>query len=258
MTDCNAPIGVLDSGIGGLTVVRELRAALPEEELLFLGDGANCPYGSRSEDEIFDLSLKMLRALEARGVKCAVIACNTISAVAERLRGETALELFSIVESACEYIKTEGYESAGLVATPRTVESGIYGRCLRAAGSDCTLTAAASPTLAAIIERGGYGGAEAEAEIRRLTEGMAEGRIILGCTHYPIALELFRRCCPAAELIDPARAQAKAVARRLGEQGALRRGSGKLSVRVTGSAEVCARVCRALGIDGEIEAVEKF
>ncbi len=262
--DRGAAIGVIDSGVGGLTVVRELRALLPGEDMVFLGDSANCPYGNRSEDEIFRLSLRMIRGLEKKGAKCAVIACNTISAVADRLREETALTLFSIVECAAEYIKEEKLERAGLLATACTVESGVYERCLRAAGADCRLTAQGSPVLAAIIEHGGGESAECEAEIRRQMAAMSArgdiSRVILGCTHYPIAAACFRRCCPGTEFIDPARAQARAAASWLAGKGLLReRGTGRLRIYETGEKENFARVCRALGIEGaEIERVGAF
>lgn len=264
MIDRGAAIGVIDSGVGGLTVVRELRALLPGEDMVFFGDSANCPYGNRGEDEIFRLSLRMIRGLEKKGAKCAVIACNTISAVADRLREETALMLFSIVECAAEYIKEERIKQAGLLATACTVESGIYERCLRDIGADCRLIAQSSPTLAAIIEHGGGESAECEAEIRRQTAAMRErgdiSRVILGCTHYPIAAESFRRCCPETAFIDPAHAQAQAAANWLAGKGLLREGGkGRLRIYETGDTENFARVCRGLGIaDAEIKRVEIF
>lgn len=263
MIEKNAPIGVMDSGVGGLTVVRELQCLMPEEDILFFGDSANCPYGNRSGEEIFTLSRRMLKRLEEQGVKCVVIACNTISAAAERLRKETNLQVFSIVESACGYIKAEGLAQSGLLATARTVESGIYERCLRETGAHCRLVAQASPALAAIIEHGDYDGAAAEEEIKRqIAAILARERVshvIFGCTHYPIARGCFQRCFPELTFLDPARMQAEAVAGWLAEQDGQRRGGGRLTIATTAGEKIFARICRELGIQAaEIAHVESF
>lgn len=102
MLNAGNPIGVMDSGIGGLTVVRELQRILPGEDIIYFGDSANCPYGNKTSDQIFELSSHMLQFLGDNGVKCTAIACNTISTMADRLRPCFDYKIVSIVEEAAK------------------------------------------------------------------------------------------------------------------------------------------------------------
>ena len=111
MLNAGNPIGVMDSGIGGLTVVRELQRILPGEDIIYFGDSANCPYGNKTSDQIFELSSHMLQFLGDNGVKCTAIACNTISTMADRLRPCFDYKIVSIVEEAA---KREVLEETGL------------------------------------------------------------------------------------------------------------------------------------------------
>lgn len=265
LTRPDAPVGAMDSGVGGLTVVQNLRTLLPGEDVLFFGDSANCPYGNRSEDEVFDLGMNMIRSFEREGVKCIVIACNTMSSIVDRLRRETDLQLFSIVESAAEYVTSMGITGAGLIATECAVNSGIFERSLKNIVPDFHLAAQGSHELAAMINNGIIEGAEIEAEIRHCVDAVfAKGekeRLILGCTHYPIAEKTFRKCYPELQLINAARAQAETAAKWLGENRLLRQGhEGRLTIRTSGGREVFDRVCAQLDIaDGTtVEMVEKL
>ncbi|MBQ9719552.1 MAG: aspartate/glutamate racemase family protein, partial [Oscillospiraceae bacterium] len=107
------PIGVIDSGVGGLTVVREIQRLLPGEDILFFGDSVNVPYGNRSADEIFALTMRMLRYLEQRGVKCVAIACNTISSLLERIRPQCPFPVLSIIEAGADYVVREKLSRVG-------------------------------------------------------------------------------------------------------------------------------------------------
>ena len=250
----DAPIGVMDSGVGGLTVARRLRERMPGEDILYIGDSANCPYGNRSREEILSLAAASVRRLEDRGAKCVVVACNTISAVVEELRTVTGLAVISVVESAAEAVVRRELHSVAVAATEYTVRSGIYERCLRALGSDCRVTGRGSPTLAALIDSGRFDGEETEREIRRLTGGLDAEALILGCTHYPLAESCFRRCC-GLPLIDPAEAQAECVRSYLRESSLLAvRERGTLSILCSATPDSYALACRRLGIaaDGGI------
>ena len=112
MLNAGNPIGVMDSGIGGLTVVRELQRILPGEDIIYFGDSANCPYGNKTSDQIFELSSHMLQFLGDNGVKCTAIACNTISTMADRLRPCFDYKIVSIVEEAAKYVLREHLKSA--------------------------------------------------------------------------------------------------------------------------------------------------
>ena len=126
MLNKSNPIGVMDSGIGGLTVVRELQRILPGEDIIYFGDSANCPYGNKTADQIFELSCHMLQFLGSNGVKCTAVACNTISTMAERLRPCFGFRIISIVEEAAKYVIREKLSSVGLIGTEFTVASGKY------------------------------------------------------------------------------------------------------------------------------------
>lgn len=265
MLRADALIAAMDSGVGGLTVVRSLRSLLPGEDVLFFGDSANCPYGNRSEDEIFALGMDMIRGLEKEGVKCIVIACNTISSLLERFERETDIKLFSIIDSTADYVAGLGLRHAGLIATERTVDSGLFSRRLCASDPAFRLTAQSSRELAAMIEGGAVGNEALDEEIRRCVDeiircGETEN-LILGCTHYPIAEARFKSCYPRLNLIDASQAQAQAVARWLDAEGILREGhSGALRIRTSGGAEAYERVCRQLGIAerSTVETVNKL
>ena len=247
----DVPIGVMDSGVGGLTVARRLIQAMPGEDILYVGDSANCPYGNRSREEIVSLAAVSVRRLEERGAKCIVVACNTISAVVEELRPMTGLPVISVVESAAQAVVRAGLRSVALAATEYTVNSGVYEHCLRALGSDCRVTGRSSPILAALIDGGRFDGDETEREIRRLTGGLEAEALILGCTHYPLAESCFRRCC-ALPLIDPAEAQAERVLSYLRGRSLLAdRERGTLSVLCSAAPESYALACRRLGIAAE-------
>lgn len=209
------PIGVIDSGVGGLTVVRQLQRLLPGEDILYFGDSANCPYGNRSEDEIFSLTMRMLRHLERCGVKCAVIACNTISVIVDRLRPECPFPVLSIVEAGADYAVQQKLDRVGLVATEFTVSTGAYESRIHAGNPDCFVSAKGSPDLAALIDRGEINRAVIDEKITEMVDVvLSRGDIkdlILGCTHFPIVIENFRACFPELRLIDPAEQQAVAV-----------------------------------------------
>lgn len=261
----DAPVGAMDSGVGGLTVVQNLRRILPMEDVLFFGDSMNCPYGNRSEDEIFELGMNMIRGFEREGVKCVVIACNTISSVVDRFRRETNLHLFSIVESAVNYVAGMGAKSAGLIATERVVKSGVFEQSLCKEIPGFRLAKQGSHELAALIDSGITEGSAVETEIRacvdKLIAAGERDRLILGCTHYPIALEAFRKCYPELTLIDAACAQAQEVAAWLRESSLLRTGhEGALTIRTSGGRENYERVCALLGISGgtQIQTVESL
>ena len=221
----DAPIGVFDSGIGGLTVVRELQRILPGEDIIYFGDSANCPYGNKTSDQIFDLSCNMLRFLGENGVKCTAIACNTISTLSDRLRPCFDYKIISIVEEAAKYVVREHLSSVGLIATEFTVASGKYAELIHEGDPECKVVGKGSPLLAALVDRGDFNQHDINTEIRTQVDNILSREkvsdLILGCTHYPIVEENFHGCYPQLHLINPALEQANAVKAYLAEQNAL-------------------------------------
>lgn len=209
------PIGVVDSGVGGLTVVRQIQRLLPGEDIIYIGDSANVPYGNRSSDEIFALTMKMLRFLERQDVKCVAIACNTISTLIDRLRPACPFTLLSIIEAGGDYIVREKLPRVGLIATEFTVKNAAYDARIHAGNPDCVVISKGSPNLAALIDRGDFNQTEINREITEqvdviLSKGPVDD-LLLACTHFPIVADNFHACFPQLRLIDPAEQQAAAI-----------------------------------------------
>jgi len=247
------PIGVMDSGIGGLTVVRELQRILPGEDIIYFGDSANCPYGNKTADKIFSLSCNMLRFLGDNGAKCVAIACNTISTMADRLRPCFDFRIVSIVEEAAKYVIREDIESVGLIATEFTVQSGKYAELIHNEKPECRVVGKGSPLLAALVDRGDFNRHDINLEITTQVDNILSRErvenLILGCTHYPIVEENFRECYPEMNLINPALEQANAVKAYLTEQNALNpQAKGTFTICTSGDPQVYVNVGKRLGL----------
>ena len=247
------PIGVMDSGIGGLTVVRELQRILPGEDIIYFGDSANCPYGNKTSEQIFELSRNMLQFLGDNGVKCTAIACNTISTLADRLRPCFDYKIVSIVEEAAKYVVREKLTSVGLIATEFTVASGKYAELIHKDAPECKVIGKGSPLLAALVDRGDFNQHDINTEIRTQVDNILAREkvenLILGCTHYPIVEENFRECYPDMKLINPALEQANAVKAYLAEQNALNpQKKGKFIICTSGDPQVYVNVGKRLGL----------
>ena len=196
-----APIGVFDSGVGGLTVLHELLVSLPEEDYLYLGDDARFPYGARSLEDLSECVERNTRFLLDRGAKLIVIACNSAaSAGLDASRGiaaEHGVEIVAVIEPESEIaaaITDSG--RVGVLATLATVEGGAYLRSLAAQHRELTVTQVAAPDLAAIIQRG-FPFSEAVVDtVRSYCSPLHRAdvdTVILGCTHYPLVRPLLQR-----------------------------------------------------------------
>ena len=253
MAMCYQPIGVMDSGIGGLTVVRELQRLLPGEDLIYFGDSANCPYGNRTPDQIEQLSKNILGFLEECGVKVTAIACNTISALADRLIPAFSHKIISIVIPAANAVVFEGLREVGLIATEFTVQSGAYEQLIHEFDPSIEVFSQGSPLLAWLVDRGDFNDDEIDTEIITQIDKILARRkvrhIILGCTHYPIIGQNFARCYPGVTFIDPALEQTKAISRYLGQQHLLSdRKQGRFVICTSGDPQVYLQVVRRLGL----------
>lgn len=227
------PIGVFDSGVGGLTVLDALRRRLPDEEFVYLGDTARLPYGSKSPETVRRYARQAAGKLVARGVKLLVIACNTASAVAvEDLREAFApLPVIGVIEPGAEAACAATQTGHVLVTgTEGTIMGGAYQRALLTRRPQLRIEAVACPLFVALAEEGWIDGPIAESVARRYLELELAGpdrtrvdTIVLGCTHFPVLREVLARVCgPGVTLVDSAETTASAVARAL-EHAQLRR-----------------------------------
>jgi glutamate racemase len=225
-----APLGVFDSGLGGLTVVHALRQVLPAEHVVYLGDTARVPYGTRSAETVIRYARSCARVLVERGVKALVVACNTVSAVAvELLRSELDLPVVGVIEpgasAAARAAEARGGALIGVLGTHGTIASGAYPRAVSQRSTRLEVVGRAAPLLVPLVEEGWLEGEVPELAVRRYVEpliGAGAGVIVLGCTHYPLLRSTIARV--AAELagrevpvVDSAEATAGLVARWMNE-----------------------------------------
>lgn len=263
MSDRNSPIGILDSGIGGFSAVKQLQRLLPGEELLYFGDGAHVPYGNHSGDTITALSRYMFRFMAERGTKALVVACNTISCLVDRCADLLSCPAFDTVQAGTDAVlrlaAERGVDRVGIISTVFTHSSGIYPRRILARSPRAlTILSRGCPDLARLIEHGlgdPQGMARVEAELHRELDHMVlEDRAdccVLGCTHYPLVADRIRRMYPDLLLIDPAEEIARAVKSYLAEADLLRPGPepGRLTIYTTGDAEEYALRARLVGLE---------
>jgi glutamate racemase len=265
----SAPLGVFDSGLGGLTVVRELRRVLPGEDIIYLGDTARVPYGTRAPATVVRYASGCARWLAQRNVKAIIIACNTVSAVApERLRVELDLPVLSVIEpGARAAVAATKTGRVGVLATTATTASGAYARAVSTLSTRCEVFGQAAPLLVPLAEEGWTDGEVPRLAARRYLEPLAREKvdvIVLGCTHYPLLRDVIEREARAlmgdVTIVDSAAAVAH-EARAFLHDRALARSSdvpGRLSLAVTDLPKSFAAVARRfLGEDArDVEQVD--
>ena len=211
------PIGVFDSGIGGLTVLRALRERLPGESFVYLGDTARVPYGTKGEDTVIRFATEATLLLAARGVKAVVVACNTASAVAiGRLRTVTDLPVYGVIEPGVEAALAATAGRVGVIGTLATIGSDRYGELLRAERPSIVVEGKACPLFVPLAEEGWVDGPVTEAVAETYLAEMREAGVdtlILGCTHYPILKEAIGKVMgDGVRLVDSALVLAESVA----------------------------------------------
>jgi glutamate racemase len=265
------PIGVFDSGVGGLTVLRAIRAALPRESAVYLGDTARVPYGTKSRDSVLRYSLQASRQLVERGIKLLVVACNTASALSlPELRAELApLPVLGVVEPGAEAAVAASAAQRHLVlATEATVGQRAYTRAIRALAPRAEVEELACSLFVALAEEGWTDGAVASAAARAYLgpvkarpSGERHDSVILGCTHFPLLADAIRaELGPGPSIVDSATATARSVAALLERDGLAatpRTARGDLRLLVTDGAARFARLgSRFLGETFAVSDVE--
>ena len=221
------PIGVFDSGLGGLTALRELTALLPREEFIYFGDTGRVPYGSRSRDTLIKYARQDVAFLRAFGPKAIVIACGTVSTNAlDVLRGENEIPIFGVVGPAARAAaRTTRSGKIGLIGTSASIRTGAYERAIAPLRPDAQVTALACPLFVPLVENGRVdrGDVVIETVAREYLEPLLETGIdtlILGCTHYPLLEGIIAEICgPGVTLVSAGEESAFELKRLLKAQG---------------------------------------
>ncbi|MCZ6726712.1 MAG: glutamate racemase [Acidobacteria bacterium] len=222
-------IGVFDSGVGGLTVVAALERRMPQESILYLGDTARLPYGTKSAATVTRYTQRNIDFLLARDVKAVIVACNTASALAlsrvvPHYHGD-AVPLFGVIEPGAAEAVRVSRGHVGIIATESTVRSDAYAAAIRRRAPALTVRSAACPLFVPLVEEGWQDDPITRAVAARylaplLTDGL--DTLVLGCTHYPLLRPLLREIVGAdVVLVDSAVAVADQVAAELGDKGLL-------------------------------------
>ncbi|MDE5867201.1 MAG: glutamate racemase [Lachnospiraceae bacterium] len=188
---CNAPIGVFDSGVGGLTVAREIMRQLPNERIVYFGDTARVPYGSKSPETVTRFSRQIVRFLQTQEVKAIVVACNTASACAlEELEKEVELPMIDVVKpGAHAAIEATRNGKVGVIATEATIGSGIYNRYIKENDNSVSVVGKACPLFVPLVEEGLWEDPVTDEIARRYLSELIDigiDTLVLGCTHYPL------------------------------------------------------------------------
>ncbi|MDQ2890490.1 MAG: glutamate racemase [Gemmatimonadota bacterium] len=229
--DPSAPIGVFDSGIGGLTVVRELMRQLPDEDIIYFGDTARVPYGPKSPETVTRYAHEITTFLRDQGVKTVVVACNTATAHAmESLREHFDIPITGVIEpGARAAVRASASRRIGVLGTNGTITSGAYERAIHAFGEDVFVTARACPLFVPFVEEGWTEHPAIELVAHDYLASLRDTAIdalVLGCTHYPLIKPVIARAVgPHIRLIDSAEETAAEVASLLTERG-MRRAAG--------------------------------
>ena len=221
-----APIGVFDSGVGGLTVVAALRKALPSEKILYLGDTARVPYGGKSAETVTRYSREISQLLLAEGAGLLVVACNTASALAvPELAPSSPVPMIGVLEpGAAAAVHATRSGCIGVIGTRATIASDAYGKAIRRLDPNARVIAESCPLLVPLIEEGLLEDPVTDAVLERYLEPLLREKIdtlVLGCTHYPLLKPAIARICGAdVTLVDSAENCALAVAAlRSGDRG---------------------------------------
>lgn len=228
-----APIGVFDSGVGGLTVAREIMRQMPNEQIIYFGDTARVPYGSKSKPTIIRYTRQIINFLKTKKVKAIVVACNTVSAYAlEEIKAELEIPIIGVVKPGAEVaasITKNG--KIGVIGTVATIESKLYNKCIKEHNENALVFGTPCPLFVPLVEEGWVNDSVTrEVATRYLTPLLDTGidTLILGCTHYPLLRNLIGEVMGEdVTLVNPAYETAAKLNELLKEQGLENTSTGK-------------------------------
>jgi len=242
-------LGIFDSGLGGLTVLQQLRRRLPRHDITYLADQAHVPYGDRSEDELVGFLRDNIRYLQDAASDAIVVACNTTCAVGVKHGWPpSSVPVLNLIDNAAEAIAALGASKVGVLATTVTTRTGAYGNAIRARIPGVRVEEVAAPALVPLVEAGRYSGRAVRAAVEEACEPFSRDLDVLvyGCTHYPILDQHFNEIFGDGLVrLDPAIAQADATVKLVAERR-IPEGSGTTLYATTGDPLAFASAVRAL------------
>ncbi len=224
--NANAPIGIFDSGVGGISVLREIKKLLPGEDFIYYGDSANAPYGTKEVDAVIGFSMKIANFLLKKGAKALVVACNTATSVAIPVLRETYPEIPIIgIEPALKpAVLAKEHPNVFVMATPMTLEQEKFAKLMHFYEDNADITKVPCPGLVELIEEGNLEGDQLydflEEKFAPYDKKKIDG-VVLGCTHYPLIKKTVQKVLPGAIIYDGGFGTAKQTKKRLEEQGLL-------------------------------------
>ena len=235
MNTKNDYIGLFDSGVGGISVLRHMLRLMPDERYLYMGDSANAPYGTKTKEQVRQLSFAVAEKLIARGIKALVVACNTAtSAAINDLRSAYPDLIVVGIEPALKLAADRFPKgNLGVMATPMTLREEKFDLLLHRFDSQCRVSKIPAPGLVELIEQGRGNSAEAEILLRSLLKDYIGNidALVLGCTHYPFAAEAISRVLgEQVALLDGGDGTARETKRRLALEGLLNDGCGEIVI----------------------------
>jgi len=264
INDKNSPIGVFDSGIGGLTVLREIINELPNESTIYLGDTARVPYGIRSSETVTRYSFENTRFLSSKNIKILVVACNTASSVSlEAIKGRVPIPVMGVIEPGAKAaVKATKNKRVGVIGTEATIRSSAYTKTIKATDRNVEVFGLACPLFVPLVEEGWTEGDVAALVAERYLKSIKENGIdtvVLGCTHYPLLKKVIAGVMgEGVRLIDSAIETSLEIKRILAELGLNRdqKESPKKEFYVTDSPERFLKVGEKF-LGQRIEHIEK-
>ena len=230
-TDRNAPVGVFDSGVGGLTVAREIMRQIPEERIVYFGDTARVPYGGKSRENIIRYSRQIIHFLMEQQVKAIVIACNTASAYAlDTVAAESDIPIIGVINAGARTaVQATRNGKIGVIGTEGTIGSGIYTRVMKQLKPDIQVTGKPCPLFVPLVEEGLLHDSvtdEIASRYLSVLKGKYIDTLVLGCTHYPLLRSTLRRLMGEdVVLVNPAYETAIELKQLLEERGLERDGA---------------------------------
>lgn len=254
------PIGVFDSGMGGLTVLSELVQSLPAEQFLYLGDTARVPYGSRSPRTVLRYSLEVASFLEGHNIKMLVVACNTATAHAlEDLKRRMSIPVVGVIEPGVRALLSRTKtRKVGVIGTRSTIKSGAYEREIHREDPSVSVVSQACPLLVPIVEEGWMNKEFSRLAVREYLTPMSGSvdAVVLGCTHYPLLRSLIAEEFPGFALVDSSVEMSRAVAAIVAQKNLASSGPGGVRIMVTDVTEQVADL-QSLFFPHPVERIEE-